>query len=680
MVAHACLLGLVLCMPLVPHGGSISIAKHCVFLALATLGATALWIAAWRNAAGPRLSTGVDRALFVYFAAAVPAAWFARNGGIAMYTLGLLSAHALTYVLAAGLLTDAAAVRRVALAALGAGCVVAVVGLGGYASFVAADLPEQQRTSWLATPFFRHSYLAAQYVVMVVVGAIVWLLERGKPDRTTLIVALAASPMVAFLVVIGSRAAYLAVAVALLVELALRGSRATRAGLLRGLVGVAGCVGLLLVIVPGALEFAGFRIASVFHAPSSTNSFARVSIWLDTLRMVADHPLFGVGPGGFDTAFPRYHAAWPAVPHAHNQFLQDLAELGVVGLVALLLVFRVALRTIGARMREFRAASAEPIAARATGGADESSALRPLFHAAVAALAACATYFLFETPMQWPEAGTLALVALAVVARTGRSRVAAPARPRFALAGIAALAVALVVIGPSWVAHARAATSMASATALLASADAARTRGESDLANQLRERALDRLEHADAAFPWKTAPLVLRAEHLLRLGRFEEALEATRIADLRSPAQLDVLTRQALALMQLGRHEQAIVPLRRAIVAHHGHGAVEASITLGRAYAALGRHEEALRVFDALIDPRVHLDVERPALLLDAARARLALRRDLDVAAELVLRHQRRASGGPDATAAAALARDIEAATNADCCGHRETAACEHRQ
>lgn len=661
-VAQGCLLALVLCMPLVPHGATISIAKHFTFLALATLGVTALGIAIVRGAVIASPDSAVARSTFAYFAAALPATWLARNSGIATYTIGLLLAHALTFVLAATLLTRSRSIARVALAILCAGCVVGLIGMYGYARLVGTDAPESSRTSLLATPFFRHSYLAAQYVVMIGVGAIAWMLERGRWDRITVLVALATSPMLGFLVVIGSRAAYLAVGVAMLVHLALRGGREARARVGRGLLGVTLGVGLVVALMPGAFEFARGRVASLFHVESSTNSFARLAIWRDTLRMVADHPLFGVGPGTFDTAFTRYHAAWPAVPHAHNQLIQDLAELGLVGLIALLFVLRHALRAILVGTRNLRAS------ADRTDDAAEHVRVRPLFHAAVAALVACATYFGFETPLRWPEAGTLALVALAVVARYGSQRRPATLKPHFALVGLAALAIALVTIGPSWTAHARASTEMARCTEQLRAADAARAAGQLELADSLRANALQRMERADAEFPWKTTPLVVRAEQLLHLGRFDEALAATHAADARSPGQLDVLTRQALALMQLGRHEEALVPLRRAIVLHHGDDAVEAMITMGRAYAALHRHEEALRVFQALIDPRVHHDARRPELLLDAVRAHVALQRDLDVAAALLARHRERVRTGPGALMAIELEREVVAAADRPPC------------
>lgn len=70
-------------------------------------------------------------------------------------------------------------------------------------------------------------------------------------------------------------------------------------------------------------------------------------IWRDTLRMWKDAPITGVGLGAFHTNFIRYAGAdltskWPQgqviINYAHNEYLQTLAEGGVIGLVSFLLL------------------------------------------------------------------------------------------------------------------------------------------------------------------------------------------------------------------------------------------------------------------------------------------------------------------------------------------------------
>lgn len=60
---------------------------------------------------------------------------------------------------------------------------------------------------------------------------------------------------------------------------------------------------------------------------------ARRWMWADTLRMFRAHPLLGVGLGAFQTVYPLYTASdgLLVVDKAHNDYLQLLAECGVIG-------------------------------------------------------------------------------------------------------------------------------------------------------------------------------------------------------------------------------------------------------------------------------------------------------------------------------------------------------------
>jgi tetratricopeptide (TPR) repeat protein len=63
----------------------------------------------------------------------------------------------------------------------------------------------------------------------------------------------------------------------------------------------------------------------------------RLAAWGGTLRMVADHPLLGVGPGGWSRVYPAYDGG--ATTHAetfmnnpHNDYLWIASEVGLIGL------------------------------------------------------------------------------------------------------------------------------------------------------------------------------------------------------------------------------------------------------------------------------------------------------------------------------------------------------------
>ena len=97
------------------------------------------------------------------------------------------------------------------------------------------------------------------------------------------------------------------------------------------------------------------RLGSVAYVNSAWADWAglRKSMALDSLRMWRDHPVLGVGLGDFETAYPRYQS-FPSdlwVDHAHNDYVEAVAETGLVGalliLSALGLFLRLAFRDWG---------------------------------------------------------------------------------------------------------------------------------------------------------------------------------------------------------------------------------------------------------------------------------------------------------------------------------------------
>jgi O-antigen ligase len=59
----------------------------------------------------------------------------------------------------------------------------------------------------------------------------------------------------------------------------------------------------------------------------------RASMRLDTWHMFREHPLFGAGLGTLQTVFPAYESLYDGkiVNHAHNDYLEALAEMGLAG-------------------------------------------------------------------------------------------------------------------------------------------------------------------------------------------------------------------------------------------------------------------------------------------------------------------------------------------------------------
>ena len=108
--------------------------------------------------------------------------------------------------------------------------------------------------------------------------------------------------------------------------------RAWRRWLAAGLVGALVLVGIIF-LPPNELIARFGELA----ASDDISGDTRVQIWSETRRLIAAFPLFGCGLGGFQSAFFRYKQVAPqhTVDFAHNDYLQLLAELGLVGFTLL---------------------------------------------------------------------------------------------------------------------------------------------------------------------------------------------------------------------------------------------------------------------------------------------------------------------------------------------------------
>jgi len=74
---------------------------------------------------------------------------------------------------------------------------------------------------------------------------------------------------------------------------------------------------------------------------SSDDFKSRWEVWVDTVRMVKDFPLFGSGLGTFTLVFPMYRAfhITGVTGHAENDFLQLTSDVGLMGIGLLLILF-----------------------------------------------------------------------------------------------------------------------------------------------------------------------------------------------------------------------------------------------------------------------------------------------------------------------------------------------------
>jgi putative inorganic carbon (HCO3(-)) transporter len=183
--------------------------------------------------------------------------------------------------------------------------------------------------------------------------------ESDRPLRERLAIVLPACffSVVSLLLLTGilaswSRGAWLGVLAGLAVVLALRSRTALLVSSVAALVGLAA---LLLgsfrpAMIPAPLSArmadvpAYLGLTDVLSQPVTDENFSvveRVAHWAAAMRMWEQAPWFGIGPGNYAVAYPSVRLPrWEdALGHAHNVYLNVLAETGVIGLAAFLILW-----------------------------------------------------------------------------------------------------------------------------------------------------------------------------------------------------------------------------------------------------------------------------------------------------------------------------------------------------
>jgi O-antigen ligase len=283
------------------------------------------------------------------------------------HALATLSLAVLTFWTARGLFASGG-VRRIARTIVLIGAVLATVAL-----IFRAIEPHRYYGHWLPAnpsatpwgPFVNRNHFAAWLLlaVSIAAGYLIAHVRIRLPDRDVTLggvvrsvagtwavpIALSGMVMSAALLLTLSRSAWIAAAVTAMVGWQLGRPRLGDMSPRRALAVAASVVGalvliLVLVDVPAMIS----RFASTFV----DRPVDRVVIWRETLRLIADFWVTGVGAGAFGTAMLVYQqpqirmshlGEWVHFNQAHSHYLQVpaeggliLAAIALVGLVALL--------------------------------------------------------------------------------------------------------------------------------------------------------------------------------------------------------------------------------------------------------------------------------------------------------------------------------------------------------
>lgn len=104
--------------------------------------------------------------------------------------------------------------------------------------------------------------------------------------------------------------------------------------------------GLLFLLVPVVLAFYHGQVVERFlslFSGEDTSVDLRFALWESTMAMIEEHPLLGVGWGAYFLAYPDYNffiqEEGVLIFHAHNMYLNMMAEVGIPGGMAFLLAF-----------------------------------------------------------------------------------------------------------------------------------------------------------------------------------------------------------------------------------------------------------------------------------------------------------------------------------------------------
>jgi O-antigen ligase len=212
---------------------------------------------------------------------------------------------------------------------------------------------------WVFGPYVNHNHYAG-LMEMLIPLATVYVLSRPRRHPARPLLAFAVCVAVASVLLSGSRGGLIALGAEVLILGVILVRRAPGPARYRlaaaGGLGIAVAASLFLWMDRGDILKRFSTVASLTGAPEAPFGERRL-VALDSLRMFRDRPFTGVGLGSFETAYPPYRS-FPSDfdwDHAHNDYVEALAETGLAGgalmLAGLVLFLGLAFRNLGERLR-----------------------------------------------------------------------------------------------------------------------------------------------------------------------------------------------------------------------------------------------------------------------------------------------------------------------------------------
>jgi len=248
------------------------------------------------------------------------------------------------------------------------------------------------------------------------------LASRRWSPALRVFAAAAAFAMLSGLIMSGSRAGWIGAALGSSIAFwgsgVLNSELFRRRPLLKPVVGVSGCVVVLLLLFAFLGTQGSSRVGDRLSETFAENPIQpRLRAWTDTLRMVEDFPLTGVGLGAWAEIFPYYESPpWENYWYwgeTHNDLLQILAETGVVGFALFGLFLALLVRELLASLQAV------------------SPRVRPMLVGLCAVLAVAIPEELFDFDLQIPSNALLFVVLIGLALRSSWRAREVPPEPAF---------------------------------------------------------------------------------------------------------------------------------------------------------------------------------------------------------------------------------------------------------
>lgn len=335
---------------------------------------------------------------------------------------------------------------------MSAAAVVALYGLGQYVGFEFLDWAPHFKPrifSTMGNPVFLGGFLSAMFPLVLAR----WVMAEKEETKDLLTLLLASLGLAAFLT--WTRTSWAAIAAGTIVQGAMLASTPRGRAVLKRNQGWLAAAFLLALVAAAVINSTrmlgtpGVPVADRLHDALNLKGYSlrfRLVTFESALRIARSHPVLGAGVGSFPVHYPSTRlATWAArtektysyasqEAYTHNDHLQFLAEIGIVGFGAWLWLLICALRLARARER-----TGDWLGLGAAG----------MFTAF--AVEGAGNFPLHIAPNAWLFFVVLGLLGTAAAApRMAAAAAAAPPRRREILAWAVVAACGLAVIHPSW--------------------------------------------------------------------------------------------------------------------------------------------------------------------------------------------------------------------------------------